>query len=1411
MIKFLSFFYMFFNRGFCIFLLLFACSIICAQSPELKFEHFIDDKGLTQNTIMDVAQDKDGFLWIGTANGLYKYDGQRFTIYRNNPNQPNSIVNNVIHKLEVDENNVLWIGTVGGLCAYNVKKQQFFNSNKDLSDKDITAIYTDKSDGSVWVGTNKSGVYHISKPDTEEESVEHFIYQPNQTNTINSNTVLSIAKDRYDNLWIGTDKGVNRMFMSTSDSKNFMHVKGFDKPVNSMLLDKKGRLWLGERGTGVWSLEKPTSVHALDKISFKKHDLNLDTFYEDFGKINGIEEDVNGKLWIGVYGYGLYHLNTETADFNMYTPNDMYEESLSNRRIQTLLIDKTNVIWVGTEVGGLNKSDLQKKDIYFLSRNMRTNNTLSNASVNAILEDDDFLWIGTENGLNQIEFKDNYKLPSIKHHLYEKDSESNKSIKLQSIKSIFKDNDGDYWMGKDVITHMSVNDASKKVSITETDLSFPNVFSILQDRQGALWFGSFGSGLVKWEKKWKSNNDFDFSNAKHYKSDLNNEYSIGGDFVSCLFEDSKGNLWVGALQGGLSVLVKGKNGNNDRFVTYSHNLNNPNSLSHNSVFAIHEDKDGNYWIGTFGGGLNKMILSENGNPVFEHFSEEDGLANNAVYGILEDESGKLWMSTDNGISCFNPKDKTFKNFNKGDGLQSNNFRKNAYYKNKHDYLFFGGLRGLNIFHPKNLKDNDILAEPKLTGFKIKNELVEIGKEYNGRVILNHEKSDLGDDLVKLKHHENTLTFEFAALHYAAPEKNKFQYQLVGFDNVWQDAKGLSFAHYTNLSPGTYTFIVKASNNDGVWSEVSTLFNFRISPPFWYTWWAFVLYILLLTGVIFAIISYLSLQEKEKAAVKVQKEIEQVNRLKLQFFTNISHEFKTPITLILNPIEELLESIGSNVSMKPKLQIIQRNANSLLRLVHQLMEFRKIEVGETKLGATKSNIVNFVREMTYSFKSSAKKNELDISFESDLKTSEIWFDWDKLEKILNNLIFNAIKFTNPGGQIKVIVSKDIGTNEIKINDKDFSVNYLKIEVEDDGVGISKEELPFVFHRFYQVNQTRKRTRKGSGIGLAITKDLVELHHGIIEVDSIQGKGTTFTIKLPMGSEHLLPEEMIETAVSDVVTNFDVELEESMEELEFDQDSAEAKLENTVLVVDDNLDIRLLIKEGFLGSYNVLVAENGKEGLNIALKEMPDLIISDILMPEMDGIELCGALKTNIRTSHIPIILLTALNSVEHRIEGLESGADAYIPKPFKMKLLSVRAEKLIETRDLMRKRFQTEKELTPEKVTLNSLDEEFLKKIMDLMEENMSNDSYWVDDLVSDMNTSRSTFFRKLKKLTGQSPNDFIRMVRLKRAAQLLEQNELTIAQVSYRVGFADPGYFGKCFRKFFGDSPSNFVKKKTLS
>lgn len=1388
--------------------------IFFGQNTDLKFEHFIDEKGFTQHSVMKVIQDVDGYIWIGTLNGLYKYNGQAFTVYRHEINNPNSLVSNSIYELELDADGNILIGTGKGLSKYNRVTETFITYPKILQNSRITAICPLKN-GDLWVGTLHSGLYHFKSDDVLGEKPLHYLHKPNQDTSIASNQIHSIVKDKFGNIWVGTLEGLNRVIV-TNGITEFVHFNSVKESIKMLFVDSQGTLWISTLGHRLLKVKHPEKFIKANTIHFQEYLFNMgksDT--EESGGLIAIFENKDGNLFFGIHGFGLYYFNTTTCKYEEYVHDPTRPESISSNNIESILIDKTDVLWVGTEGGGLNKCDLKQKSINHFEHNILSENSLSNSSINAIVKDSkNAFWIATQDGLNHIKFKGKgYEDPVFERFYFNTDQ---KNVRLKSQEytwSLLEDSEGDYWVGgTEGVLQMKKNSKTNSISFESTDFKMLEVISIIEDNNGVLWFGSLIDGLMKWPKKKKPNGAFDFSNGIHYEPDKDDKYTISAREISCLYQDSNGNIWVGTLQGGLNLVVPNKEEEGkDQFVSFQHDSDNPNSLSYNSVFSILEGKSGEFWIGTYGGGLNKMILSPEGNsdPIFKHYTEEDGLVNNAIYGIVEDDNGLLWISTDNGISSFNPETEAFKNFKKEDGLQGNNFRMGAYFKNDDGYLFFGGHNGLNVFHPKDLKENDILALAKFTGFKIKNELVGVGREYNGRVILDKSLSEVSKP-IKLKHHENTITFEFSALHYAAPEKNQYKYMLEGFNKDWITSKGSNFAHYTNLSPGNYTFKVKASNNDGLWNETPTSIGLTINPPFWQTWWAYMLYVILTLILLWSIQSYFNLRSKQRASLQVQKEIEHVNKLKLQFFTNISHEFKTPITLILNPIEELLESFGENFSVQSKLKVVQRNANSLLRLVHQLMEFRRIEVGETKLGATKSNIVNFIKEITYSFQAPAKKRGINLSFESSLNTIEVWFDWDKLEKILNNIIYNALKFTSSGGDIKVKVNKSKIHEELQITKRAMSTEFVVIEVEDDGVGIDKEQLKYVFQRFYQVNQTKRGAQKGSGIGLAITKDLVDLHHGEIMVDSEKGKGTTFRIKLPVGKAHLLPEEILEVQQVEAIDEevIDIEMLAIEETKQSEADEKEFKGENTILVVDDNEDIRTLVSEGLSENYRILEAEHGKEALNIALKEIPDLVITDVLMPEMDGIEFTHEIKTNVRTSHIPIIMLTALNSVEHRIEGIESGADAYIPKPFKMKLLSVRVNKLIASRDLMRRRFQTEKELTPEHVTLNSIDEEFLKQIMSHMEDNMGNENYWVDELASDMNTSRSTFFRKLKKLTGQAPNDFMRIVRLKRAVQLLEQNELTIAQVSYLVGFSHPNYFGKCFRKFFGDTPTNYIKSK---
>ncbi|GAA4236696.1 two-component regulator propeller domain-containing protein [Postechiella marina] len=1385
-----------------------------SQKQNLIFDHYIDEKGFTQNSVMKVIQDKDGFIWVGTPNGLYKYDGLNFTVFRHEANTPNSLVSNSVFELELDINGNILIGTSQGLSRYNIETETFETYPKILKNKRISAIYPD-TNGDLWVGTLYSGLYFFKKSDLLGENPIHYEHKPNKKSSIDSDKIHSIVKDRGGNLWVGTVRGLNKMSAQTNQD-SFIHFDTINESIKLVFLDKKGTLWASLVGLSLIEINSPENFNKETQNNFKKYSFNIKKPDRDeYGGIITMFEGSNDYLWLGIHGYGLYLFNTKNGEYTSYVPDIENSASISSTNVESILIDNTNVLWVGTEEGGLNKCDLEHKDILYLNQSQFTKQSLSNPSINAITKaSSNSYWIGTQNGLNRLTFKNNqYNKNDISYEHFFTDEGLTHSTPLikQPVWSILKDNDNEFWLGtSDGIAFMKTDSSTQKVTINKTDLNILEVSASLKDRNGNLWFGSFLKGLVKWKKK-KKNGKFDFSNAKYYLPKNNTKYSISGKEISCIFEDSKGNIWIGTLRGGLNLFIPAKKGRKDQFISYQHEENNPNSISNNSIFSIHEDKEGNLWIGTFGGGLNKMIFSEtdNSDPIFKNYTEKDGLANNAIYGILSDKKNNLWISTDNGISQFNPKTENFQNLNRGDGLQSNNFRINAHFKNDDGYLFFGGLRGLNIFNPDNLKENTTPPKVKLTGLKIKNERINAGEKYNGRTILEKSISNLKKTL-SLNHNENTLTFEFAALHFAAPEKNKFKYKLVGFDKNWQNSKKLPFAYYTNLSPGDYKFLVKAANNDGIWNETPAEVKFKIRPPFWLTWWAFTFYGICLLGLNYAITLYFRLKEKERLALKVQKEIAEVNKLKLQFFTNISHEFKTPITLILTPIEEALNALKNNPKATTQLNTIKRNANYLLRLVNQLMEFRKIEVGETKLAASKSNIINFVREITFSFSALAKSKNIELTFESQLYNFDVWFDWDKLEKILNNLIFNAIKFSDSQGRVVVKINKSFENSFITTENGTKKHKYIKIEIEDNGPGISPEQLPYVFQRFYQVNQQNKTASSGSGIGLAITKDLVDLHYGTIEVTSTKGKGSIFVIKLPVGKSHLLPEEINENKTPIIISEDQLEKEDSI--LNEDHNiNTPTNNKKTVLIVDDNKDIRELVKSNIEKKYNVLEAENGKAALNLALKNIPELIISDVLMPEMDGIEFCQQIKNNIRTSHIPIILLTALNAVEHRIKGLESGAEAYIPKPFNMQLLSVRVDKLIESRENIIKQLKTEEKLTPSKVAFNSIDREFLEKIMEFMEANMGNESYWLDELANDMNTSRSTFFRKLKKLTGQPPNDFMRMIRLKRATQLLDQNQYTIAEISYKVGFNDPGYFSKCFRKAFGQPPSQYKNNKHKS
>ncbi len=772
-------------------------------------------------------------------------------------------------------------------------------------------------------------------------------------------------------------------------------------------------------------------------------------------------------------------------------------------------------------------------------------------------------------------------------------------------------------------------------------------------------------------------------------------------------------------------------------------------------------------------------------------------------GILEDNHHNLWISTKNGLSRFNPKEiddkgvalpSAFKNYYSNDGFQDNEYNAYSYFKNGRGEMFFGGINGFNAFYPDSLKENSTIPAVVITDFKVFNEDYKL------------DSSITEINKIALHHNENFVSFEFAVLDYFAPEKNKYAYKLEGLEEDWNYVNNKNFANYTNLTPGEYCFRVKGSNNDGVWNEKGVSVSIIITPPWWATWWAYLIYGLCAFSLLYGFRRY----ERNRLNWKNQFKLDEVklmeraetDRMKSRFFANISHEFRTPLTLILGPSESIITKT-TDENTKKQAGSIKKNAKRLLGLINQLLDLSKLEAGELKLKASFGNIVSFIKGITMSFESIAERKDITLKVNTTNDKIEIYFDKDKMTKILTNLLSNAFKFTTAGEEITVAINET-------------EKNSVEIIVRDTGIGISKEEIPKLFDRFYQVDSSQTREQEGTGIGLALTKELVELHKGTINVESKQGDlsagqagWTEFTIELPLGREHLSSDEIVEL-VEPVEEETIVNEEEYLSPTSGIQTEMSNEIVNDktiILVVEDNAEVRKYIKDSLGEEHQVEEAVNGEQGVEKAEKIIPDLIISDIMMPKMDGNELTRLLKNDEKTSHIPIILLTAKSEQESKIEGLETGADAYLTKPFNAKELQVRIKNLINIRKKLQEKFRIGYFLPKQdEKKLSTLDEQFMYKVVEVIEQHISEEEFSIIEFAREVGMSRSQIHRKLRALTGKSPSRYIRMVRLTRGRKLIEERAGNISEIAYLVGFSSPIYFAKCFKDEYGFPPSELVK-----
>lgn len=1364
--------FIFFNLTFC---------FLSGQSNDnLNFKHYSSDEGLSQRSVQWIIQDSYGFLWFATRDGLNKYDGYSFTVYRHNSQDNTSLSNSKITTIFEDIDKNLWIGTRNGLNKYNREKNNFercekIYPNEKYPDNQISSIAQLNND-TLWIGTN----HGIVKFDTKDQSRTFYKPKKDSLNSLSDNKVISLLTTTNKNIWASTSTGIDFHNVKSKILKHYAYPKLSGKELyqidNSTLFeDSAQNVWLGFEN-GLTLFNKKFQAFIPFRLKTKKD-------HAITSAVRSICEDYLGNLWVGTYN-GVYLIDKEKSRISHYTHDENAPNSLSQNSIYKIIEDASGDIWIGTWAGGINYFNRNYNN--FRQFSSGANNRMLNYNiVSSIVEDkDDNLWIGTEGGginfLNKQTGVFNY---------YTHNKTDPKSISDNNVKAMIQDHYGNLWVG----THggglnvLNLKDPLSKFKTYKnipgdlTSLSNNKITSLYEDTQHQIWIGTLGSGISIFNPATKL--------FTKIKDPLNNLSTI----VLTISESSdKNRLYIGGEKGLSKIDIQTKK------ITPIQYIENGKHVSFsNQVLCVYEDLNQNLFIGTGGDGLyhyNTRSLE------IIKFGIPQGLPSEVVYGILPDDKGHIWVSTNNGISSINPSTKKIKNFDKIDGLQGNEFNYGAHLKNKKGELLFGGANGLTLFNPDEISENTFIPQVLISSIQVNNKpFLEITKSI---------------EKISLNYDQNVFNFEFVALSYSQPGKNQYAYQLVGFDKAWNYVGNKRSATYTNLDAGSYVFKVKASNEDGLWNENGASIELTILPAPWKTWWAYLIYIFLFIAVVLFILKQSLIRIKEKNELRqerLEKErLKEVNQLKLRLFTNISHDFRTPLTLIIGPLERLLKTKIENGFAHEQLEIMHRNTKILLQLINQLLDFRKTESGKLLLQASKEDILPFIENIKISFEEHARHRKIDYLFIHPDQKMEIWFDKIKVQKILFNLLSNAFKFTPDCGKISIHVNIIKNTEQFS---KDI-IDYLKIEIEDNGKGISEKNLALIFDRFYQLEQ-QQGTHTGTGIGLALTKNLVQLHNGIITVKSTEGKGSIFTVLLPLGNIHLSPEQMI-TPEMEIEASNQYEFDKPAFTTQVDSiEKNEVQLNKslpTILLVEDNTEVRTFIKNLFISNYNIYEAEHGEKAIKIAESKHVDLIISDIMMPVMDGIDLCKKIKTNIKTSHIPVILLTARTSTIYQESGYQTGADVYITKPFDTNILELQVSNLLKTRKHLIEKFKKDLILEPKALSITSADEIFLQKALDIVEQNMSNSEFNATSFVSEINMSRSLVFNKLKALTGQSTSEFIRTIKLKRAGQLIKETKITISEIAFELGFNDLKYFRQSFKKLYNETPSQYrLKNKSNS
>ncbi|MBD0832585.1 two-component regulator propeller domain-containing protein [Aestuariibaculum sediminum] len=1355
------------------FFLIFICSkgFGQAQNGFLSnpvFKNYSTKDGLSQRSVISIFQDHQGYMWFGTRYGLNKFDGKKFKSYYYNSEVPNSLSNSWVLSIVEDKSYNIWFGTKNGLNKYIPEHDSFeriyLNHNIEKPyDIEIIAL-TEGQGPFLWIATNQ-GLHRFN---TETYRVLTFKNNRNIPSSLSSNQTSSLLLTKKSDLWICTSETIDQYQPQNNTFLHYSYPKDASPTrtknyTTTLFEDSNNTIWIGyDKGLAYF-----------DKIEkrFKEYKFKSDTGTVITSAVRKIYEDEYNNLLVGTYD-GLFYINLKDKSIYHYKHDKKKQSSLSQNSIYEIYEDSKGDLWFGTWAGGISYLDKHANtfksysdDIYQVS--------LNNNIVSSIVEyRDNELWIGTEGGgLNVL------NLSTGKFSYLQHNPDMVNSLSGNNVKALLKDKGGNLWVGTHGSGISKVTYDGQHISYTRyvsklndsASLSDDKITCLAEDDNNNIWVGTSGGGLNIYNK------------ALNNFSRIKDSDTLMGGFIQTMFKAiNKNKLWVGSDIGLFEIDADSKS-----ILHVDFKSNKEKAFNVKTVISIYQESDEILWIGTEGDGLYKYnIVSKES----QRFGVEQGLSDGVIYGIKPNNE-ELWVSTNNGISRLNIKTNDIKNFNESDGLHIKEFNYGASYKRDNGELIFGGTNGLTMFNPNNIVVDTFIPPVLISSVTVRNrpelKVTETVKSLN------------------LEYNQNDIQFDFVALGFSKANKHEYAYKLNGFDDKWRYVGNNSKATYTNLDHGAYQFEVKAANSDGIWTDKPAVLKVVISPPLWKTWWAYTLYIVLFIVLFFAARKALLVRINEKNALReVQRDkerTEELNKLKLQLFTNISHDFRTPLTLIVGPLKRLMDHTSNDPFIQTQLKGMYRNTNILLQLINQLLDFRKAESGKLRMHFSKGNFVPFIENIKLSFEQLAHEKQIKYTLNYPSSHLELWFDKVELQKTVLNILSNAFKFTPVGGCISIDISK---------NEKNDTI---ELKIRDNGKGIPDNQIPFIFDRYFQLGQQHE-LRTGTGVGLAVAKDIVDLHHGEIKVHSKIGEGTVFIIALPLGNKHI-NQEQINFEVEEINNHsfLDVSTPEVFshnvihsENLDVDKFNKDLP---SMLIVEDNSEVRKLIFDLFLKTFNVYQATNGNEGITKAQSKPIDIIISDVMMPVMDGLQFCSAIKTDIVTSHIPVILLTARTSKDMQKSGYETGADIYISKPFEPDLLKMQVENLLKSRLNLIEKFKKDIILKPKELELVSTDEVFLQKAMDIVEEHITDPDFLVTTFAEKMFMSQSVLYRKIKGLTGQSISEFLRTIKLKRAAQLLVKTDMTVTDIAYQIGFNDIKYFRKCFKETFNLTPSQFKKQ----